>query len=297
MVNSINPDRNIVCDHNVHLFSDPLCKEQSLFKRIGNVMFHVLTLGIPLAVYKLMSVCCPNMLGVTNQKSLAYIHNRLEKKTMKHSKNILKSARNTGLLNNVAYKAKSFEPVGNDIIDYIKLTKIYHKNLLDLIKTCDPKTLWQDKRVLSLANDLISLNFTTSILILRDLDAQMAAYPDEEDFNSYESVLTHRGGHVADVFLAFMSDYKKLRCGLRFEDGAFKIDDHQQSLDIKQGKIFYQKGSFQNDWRMLHNIACDRLRTYTSDENLAKQNLLGDKLVKWSQKDESVTTYKPFSRF
>lgn len=46
---------NFHCTHTSHLFSHPLCKSQSLLKRIANVAFHVLTLGIPLAIYHIWS--------------------------------------------------------------------------------------------------------------------------------------------------------------------------------------------------------------------------------------------------
>lgn len=45
------------CVHSYHLFSHPLCEDQSLLKRVVNVAFHVLTLGIPLAIYNIISCC------------------------------------------------------------------------------------------------------------------------------------------------------------------------------------------------------------------------------------------------
>jgi len=48
---------NQSCAHSSHLFLDPLCENQSLLQRIVNVAFHILTLGIPLAIYHVMSCC------------------------------------------------------------------------------------------------------------------------------------------------------------------------------------------------------------------------------------------------
>lgn len=44
--------RKLQCPHAHHLFAHPLCKEQSLSKRVARVAFHVFTLCIPLAIYK-----------------------------------------------------------------------------------------------------------------------------------------------------------------------------------------------------------------------------------------------------
>lgn len=56
MSNSSAPTK-LWCISTSHLFSQPLCEDQSLLKRIVNVAFHVLTLGIPLAIYHTFSCC------------------------------------------------------------------------------------------------------------------------------------------------------------------------------------------------------------------------------------------------
>lgn len=45
------------CHHTHHLFSQPLCKSQPLLQRIANIVFHVLSLGIPLGIYHIYSCC------------------------------------------------------------------------------------------------------------------------------------------------------------------------------------------------------------------------------------------------
>ena len=53
------PAINEVCNHTNHILSNPLCPKQSLLSRIANVAFHILTFGIPLAIYKIISCCSP----------------------------------------------------------------------------------------------------------------------------------------------------------------------------------------------------------------------------------------------
>lgn len=49
------------CSHTgiVHLFQSPCCKTLSLLKKITIVAFHILTIGIPLFIYKIISCCFP----------------------------------------------------------------------------------------------------------------------------------------------------------------------------------------------------------------------------------------------
>lgn len=61
----MNTNLNIIdyvlpCEHTSHLFSNPLCKDQSLAKRIANVVFHIFTFMIPLGIYKLYTYFFPN---------------------------------------------------------------------------------------------------------------------------------------------------------------------------------------------------------------------------------------------
>lgn len=46
------------CRHNRCLFEAPLCKEQSVLRRIINIIFHIFTLGIPFLLYHAISCCC-----------------------------------------------------------------------------------------------------------------------------------------------------------------------------------------------------------------------------------------------
>lgn len=52
MDHTINHVKN-KCTHPHHFFDHPFCKQQSLTKRVAQVAFHVLTLCLPLVIYKL----------------------------------------------------------------------------------------------------------------------------------------------------------------------------------------------------------------------------------------------------
>jgi dolichol kinase len=46
-------NQKVQCAHAHHLFAHPLCKKQSLAKRVAHLAFHILTLAIPLIIYRL----------------------------------------------------------------------------------------------------------------------------------------------------------------------------------------------------------------------------------------------------
>lgn len=47
------------CTHTWHLFEAPVCKKIALTQRICNVVFHILTLGIPLVIYHILNLGIP----------------------------------------------------------------------------------------------------------------------------------------------------------------------------------------------------------------------------------------------
>src|SRR5437870_2275054 len=47
------------CEHRNHLFANPLCEDQTLIRKISNVAFHILTVGIPLLIYRMLTYCFP----------------------------------------------------------------------------------------------------------------------------------------------------------------------------------------------------------------------------------------------
>lgn len=67
---NLNVNANFHCAHTSHLFSHPLCEGQSVLKRITNVAFHVLTLGIPLAIYHIWSCCYDKRASESEGKNL-----------------------------------------------------------------------------------------------------------------------------------------------------------------------------------------------------------------------------------
>lgn len=53
------------CTHLSHLFEKPLCKSQSIERRVANCAFHLFTLLLPLALYTLYSWRFPKQVTAT----------------------------------------------------------------------------------------------------------------------------------------------------------------------------------------------------------------------------------------
>lgn len=57
---SVNEISNVTtCNHSIHLFENPICKSLSTIEKVMNIAFHVLTLGVPYGVYKIISCFIP----------------------------------------------------------------------------------------------------------------------------------------------------------------------------------------------------------------------------------------------
>ena len=46
--------RSHACEHYNHLFESPLCSKLTTQQKIRNIVFHIFTLGLPLALYKII---------------------------------------------------------------------------------------------------------------------------------------------------------------------------------------------------------------------------------------------------
>lgn len=56
-MSSSNPVDVSKCSCSNHLFAKPVCENQSLLRKIMNVVFHILTFGIPLLFYRIIACC------------------------------------------------------------------------------------------------------------------------------------------------------------------------------------------------------------------------------------------------
>ncbi|MDR3623729.1 MAG: GNAT family N-acetyltransferase [Chlamydiales bacterium] len=89
MSNVIVMNAAFACTHSNHLFSHPLCENQTFLRRVANVVFHILTLGIPLAAYYIVVHIFPrdalNPIPVNPTKIQAIGIESVEEATTTHS--------------------------------------------------------------------------------------------------------------------------------------------------------------------------------------------------------------------
>lgn len=278
-----------VCDHSAlsHMFNNPLCREQSLFRRLANIVFHVLTLGIPLAVYKLMSYCSPCFLGVTSS-----ICRLFQRKTITSFSKIEQEALNRGkkLLVDHQYKIADLKelnlvrfPISEDVASLMKLHKMRYSDLLTFLKSRDPSTVWTDldEELFECVDDALSLAFTAFVRMFEDVDEYMKKH----NYRNKAEALISQRGYMSMVFHNCVLCYHNVRSNLHFKDDKVCLDD---PAPIEKSKIFYQEGTVQNRWRLLYNEICERLRMHVSEEEL---NMYDTRFVSLSLKDESPEVY------
>ena len=83
------------CRHSTDLFGSPLCDKQSLIRKIVNVVFHVLTLGVPLALYKIYNCVFPRQaVDETQIEIIRTTVNHTHQKTDEEKKEMISKLQN-----------------------------------------------------------------------------------------------------------------------------------------------------------------------------------------------------------
>lgn len=167
---------NNSCNHVNHLFNNPLCSSLSLLKRISNVMFHILTLGVPLICYHIVSYCL-------SSKHLAYLNRDINFDHLNHAKVLLSPLIKDALeFADGELASESYQEVlkqnsdidGSDDVP----RKIIHLSTIHGIKqgllkdriqiTSDRTDPWDDIEVQRLAGQVLKLGVAIGVLSLYD---------------------------------------------------------------------------------------------------------------------------------
>lgn len=305
---SITTNNNLCCIHSNHLFAYPLCADQSLLKKISNVAFHILTVGIPLAVYTITSFCYTKVsslvknvnlqatgvnsvlqnkeikpYSVLGQEALAFARKKLEEHP--DIKPFRFSAGSRGYNN-------THQPVNPEIA---LLTTLYYdiffKNFEDLMKqNKENPSINQD--VINAADALMKIAYAISNLTLDDLKSFRDKLSVKGVKRTYAKALTEQDSYQYRTFYFCTSIYHYLRGQFRWsqdpqnnEREILRFAGYPSASHVTP---FYQKGTIQNSWNRLYNEYCDRVRLYVDEEQL---RLADSRYFNWTKKDTGVTTF------
>lgn len=300
---------NLNCIHSKHLFSHPLCEDQSLLKRIAIVAFHILTLGIPLAIYHVISCCYPKTdsehssgnLQTAGVKSVQ--QNKSTKPYSTLGRDALEFARKK-LKEHSEIKPAEFaaglkgpsetnQPVNPEIA---LLTTLYwdiaFKDFQDLMKQ-NKENPWRNQEVINAADTCMKIGYAISNLTLDDLKSFTETLSSKGEDRTYAKALTQQDSYQYRTFYYCTDAYHWFRGEIAWSRNPWDNDEEglfqPQTISAAHVTTFYQKGTIQNSWNKLYNNYCDRIRLYVNEEELQSAD---NRHFKWTKKDTGIKSFR-----
>lgn len=296
------------CNHSNHLFREPLCKEQTRLKKIAHVAFHILTLGIPLAMYRIISCCFPKWAqNKTNHVDLGgkavetvqqnTVQQNIKKPFSKTEAIEFAKAeleKRTGITTDVkAFEnyntgAKLHQPVNQEIA---RMTNMYLDNHLKTFYDAleqnanDP---WNKEEVINAAAAYMKVAYAIGCLSLDDLPAFTKDLSDKGIVRSNAEALVRPDSYLYRTFFYCTNAYHQIRGAYAWIAAETKLDFPSGKVSSKHADLFYKEGTTQNTLRLLYNEYCDRVRVAVNEDELRKVN---DSFVNWTQKDTGSSTF------
>mgnify|MGYP000249270747 CR=1 FL=1 len=280
------------CIHTHHFFN-PLCKDQSLLKRVAHVAFHVLTLGIPLALYHIISYCHRKIINLGQQNKKIKPYSDIGQKAMDFAIKQIKD--NPGL---VPHKfgtfgggTNTYQPIDERIALLQTLCEKKHEESKQLMA----KGWINNEESIKALDEYMQLVYALSCLTLGDLPAFTEDLLQEKQISrTYEEALNKQDAYQCHTFYACSYLYHDLRSQCVWEERDVPWDEEKVARYWEPEKDeffeafacrFYTKGTMQNRWNELYNDYCDRARLYADEKKLESR------LVEWIKKDTGMSTF------
>lgn len=267
---SISSTSPLSCDHIYHLFESPFCERLSLWRRIAIIAFHILTLGIPLLLYHVISYYFnwysppleiePKMKSVKIFKN--YIIDNVRNTLCELGSKVLAEQ------SKVWFGSITYPPVNEYFSSLVKVFwEIKFKEFVQALKS-HPKDPWAHKDVLDAADMLMQISYTISIYVLKDLpkyvrDIQLKGYPEQDiytklflDPQCYPSFMLYYCSQVyAWIQLGVVWDDESQ--SLQIPSSIKTIDSTPGLVGIYSNMKFYDNTLPHHAWRLLYNDFCE----------------------------------------
>lgn len=250
---------------NCYLFAEPSLFLKPLWMRIGKVAFHILTLGVPLAIYQLANWCFSR---VQKSQIEAFIKTLSPQgqKAVADARAAL--ARNPGILG-TEFDLRATNP------EIVKLDSLYWRcycNFSREMKEHESENPWENEGVINAADQLMAFAYATSILTLEDL----GRFTQKHSRTSIQTL--NMGGSIHSLaFLHYAMAYHLFRGATPCPAG------HREK--------FYIEGTRHHIWNVLYNECCDRIQQFVSVKALYEYE--GRYVNDWTQRDSSEEAFKP----
>ncbi len=288
------------CNHSNYLFSHPFCWDQTLLKKILNIAFHVLTFGIPLAIYHVISCYFPKTFVHDDckydllQASFDSVKKRsiqpyslIGQQALEFARTKLKEHPEITPHQFLAGPTIADQPVNQEIALLNKLYMvIYFRAFKEAImqNKDDP---WSQQAVIDAADACMKIGYAISSLTLDDLKSFTQRLFEKGENRTYAKSLTKQDSYQHQTFYNCTNIYHCIRGASTYsiEQGLYYP---HHDIPQKHAKLFYQKETIQNGWNTLYNDYCDRIRLYVSEDEL---NVADSRYVSWTKKDTGFETF------
>lgn len=279
------------CIHSTHLFADPLCREQSLLQRISNVVFHILTLGVPLAIYHMISSCrtfsVQQNKGIQPYPALGQEALEFARKKLKEHPELAPTHFGAG------WSGKTHQPVNPEIaLLTTLLTSVAEKNFIDLLKQ-NKENPWSNQEVIKAADEGMKIAYAISNLTLDDLKPFIQQLPTKDKQRTYAGALVIQDSYQYRTFYYCTNIYHLLRGQVTWGAGASGREEFTdpESISKEHADAFYQPGTIQNSWNQLYNNYCDRIDQYVGREALEHAD---GRHSNWTEKDTGIGSFRSY---
>lgn len=302
-----NVTARLHCAHSTHLFSHPLCEEQSPLKRVANLAFHILTLGIPLATYHGISCCYPRrpfeqengnlqsigVISIQQNKSIKS-YSTLGQEALKFARiELKKHPEITPTQFSAGWNDPSTtnQPINQEIARLTTLFWDIGENFEKLIKK-NRENPWSNQEVINTADTLMKIGYAISNMTLDDLESFTEMLSSKGENRTFANALTAQDSYQYRTFFFCTTTYHWLR-------GAISWDPYDQGDELyfcetvpeSHAALFYQQGTIQHSWNTLYNDYCNRVRSYVNEEELMKAD---GRHIAWTKPDAGVITFRSF---
>lgn len=287
------------CNRSPHLFRHPVCKNQTLLKKIGTIFFHIFTFGIPLAFYHIFK-CCFSRKATTNPghgdlqerglKAIQASQQALEfaDKKLEEFPDIVPTRFKT-----LTGGAKTYQPTNQKIAKL--LTILWDHVFEDFEKALknNRENSWENPQVLDAADAYMKISYAISVLTLEDLKPFTEKLSTDEGITrTYAEALTEQDSFMYRTSYTCTKAYHSIRKGVTWGVNPFTHAEGlrpPKSIPDSHAKPFYKEKTLPNSWNILYSDYCLLLRKAVPEKELAKAD---DRILRWTIKDTGVKTFE-----
>jgi hypothetical protein len=160
------------------------------------------------------------------------------------------------------------------------------------LKSDQTKTVWNNQLVVDAAGGCMKIAYAISCLTLEDLEAFTIQLRQAGNTRTYIEALTKQDSYQYRTFFMCAQMYHDIRAGMHWNSRrqSFQYLDDSQLLNDSHWKRFYQYNSLEYSWRGLYNDYCTRIGKFVSLDDLAKADA---RFVNWTKPESYCNEFKP----